>query len=151
MIFVDTNVFVVALRYPRDRNAAVNARFLAALRERGDGVTSVVNVLETCGVLSFNLNPRQLRALFAYFGRRFAVEVVAGPAQLTLVPAGAADILEYQGRKLSFGDALVAYTLETWTPRATAFVSWDARHFTGKIGTRALTPAEHLDEAGAAG
>jgi predicted nucleic acid-binding protein len=144
MIFVDTNVFVVALRYPRDRNAATNARFLAALRERGDGATSVVNVLETCGVLSFNLNPRQLRALYTYFDRRFAVKVVGGPAGQPIVAAGAEVILGYLGRKLSFGDALVAYAVEGWAPQATAFVSWDARHFTGKIAPRALTPDEFL-------
>ena len=148
MIFVDTNVFVVALRYARDRNAAANARFLDALRESGDGVTSVINVLETCGVLSFNLSPRQLRALYAYFDRRFAVRIVAGPAERPLVTAGAKDLLGYLGRKLSFGDALVAYAVEAWAPDATAFVSWDARHFTGKIGPPALTPAEFLGEAG---
>jgi predicted nucleic acid-binding protein len=147
MIFVDTNVFVVALRYPRDRNAAANARFLAALRERGDGVTSVINVLETCGVLSFNLNPRQLRALYAYFDRRFGVEVVDGPAGQPQVRAGAEEILGYLGRKLSFGDALVAYALETWAPQVTAFVSWDAGHFTGKIACQPLTPAEFLADS----
>jgi predicted nucleic acid-binding protein len=61
MIFVDSNVFVIALRYPRDRNARANATFLEHLRDRTDAVTSVVNLLEVCGILSFNLNERQLR------------------------------------------------------------------------------------------
>jgi predicted nucleic acid-binding protein len=148
MIFVDTNVFVVALRYPRDRHFDVNARFLHALRESGDGVTSVVNVLETCGVLSFNLNPRQLRSLYAYFDRRFAVKILAGTGTQPIVAARAKDLLGYLERKLSFGDALVAYAVEAWAPEATAFVSWDARHFTDKIGPPALTPAEFLDQAG---
>jgi predicted nucleic acid-binding protein len=148
MTFVDTNVFVLALRYPRDRNAAANRRFLAFLGERGDGVTSAINVLETCGVLSFNLSALQLRALYVYFARRFAVEVLAGPAERPLVPAGAVEILPYLERRLSFGDALVAYALERWASRATAFVSWDARHFTGKIAARAMTPKEFLDEQG---
>ncbi len=148
MIFVDTNVFVVALRYLRDPHFAVNARFLDALRESGDGITSVVNVLETCGVLSFNLNPRQLRSLYAYFDRRFAVRIVAGSGKRPLIGAGAEDILGYLGRKLALGDALVAYAVETWAPEATAFVSWDAPHFTDKIGPPALTPAEFLDKAG---
>ena len=146
MIFIDTNVFVVALRYPRDRNAAANARFLAALRKRGDGVTSVVNVLETCGVLSFNLSLRQLRALYVYFDCHFAVEVVGAPSKQTLVPASPEEILGYLGRRLSFGDALVAYAVETWIPQASAFVSWDAPHFAGKIAPRAFTPAEFLDQ-----
>lgn len=148
MIFVDTNVFVVALRYPRDRNAADNTRFLEILRERGDGITSVVNVLETCGILSFNLSSRQLRALYTYFDRRFAVEVLRGPGARPLIAAGAEEVLGLVMRKLSFGDALVAHALEAWAPEATTFVSWDARHFRGKIGPRALTPAEFLADAG---
>jgi len=34
------NVFVIARRYPRDRNARANAAFLARVRDRGDTVTS---------------------------------------------------------------------------------------------------------------
>jgi hypothetical protein len=64
-------------------------------------VTSVVNVLETCGVLSFNLSPRQLRSLYAYFDRRFAVRIVAGPAGSPLITAGAEDLFGYVGRRLS--------------------------------------------------
>jgi predicted nucleic acid-binding protein len=148
MIFVDTNVFVLALRYPRDPNAAENHRFLEIVRERGDGVTSVINVLETCGVLSFNLDARTLRSLFAYFGQRFAMEITGSTRDGPLIPASARELLGYEARRLSFGDALVAHALEVWTPGATAFVSWDARHFRGKIAPRALTPAEFIAEPG---
>lgn len=145
MIFVDTNVFVIALRYPRDPNAAKNARFLELLGERGDGVTGILNVLETCGILSFNLNRRQLLALYTYFGQRFAVEVLPGDTEAGLVPAGAGDLLRQIARRLSFGDALIANSLESWAGDATAFVSWDARHFRGKISPPAITPEEFLE------
>jgi predicted nucleic acid-binding protein len=145
MIFIDTNVFVLSLRYPRDANAAENRRFLDLIHERDDGVTSVINVLETCGVLSFNLSPRQLRALFAYFDRQFAVRIVGGTSEGPLVAASGREVLGYLGRRLSFGDGLVAYALETWAPRASAFVSWDARHFLGKVSAPALTPSEFLN------
>jgi predicted nucleic acid-binding protein len=147
VIFVDTNVFVLALRYPRDPNATANADFLELIRNRGDGVTSVVNVLETCGVLSFNLNRQQLLALYAYFGRRFSVRVIPEPSTASLVTASAEEVLDYIARKLSFGDALVARAVESTVPDATAFVSWDARHFQDKISIAALNPTEFLRSA----
>lgn len=78
---------MLALRYRGDASTSENDRFLDLLAERGDGITSLVNVLETCGVLSFNLNRRQLRSLHAYFGRRFAVKVVPERAEGGFVPA----------------------------------------------------------------
>jgi predicted nucleic acid-binding protein len=146
MIFVDTNVFVLALRYPRDANASDNERFLDELRIRGDGVTSVINVLETCGVLSFNLNQRQLVSLNAHFARRFAIAVVPGSGTTNVIPATVDQLLTYIGRRMSFGDALVAHSADMWASEAEAFVSWDARHFRGKVRFPALTPREFLQE-----
>lgn len=145
MIFVDTNVFVIALRYPRDPNAEANARFLERLRQRGGGVTGILNVLETCGILSFNLNRKQLLALYTYFGRRFEVEVLPGDSEAGLVPSGPRDVLRQIARRLSFGDALVADSVDSHAADAAAFVSWDARHFRGKISPPALTPTEYLE------
>lgn len=144
MIFVDTNVFVIELRYRADRNASANRRFLRALAEQGDGVTSVINVLETCGVLAFNLNARQLLSLEAYFHQRFRIEVRPRPRGESLVPASAEEIFGYVQRGLSFGDALTAYALGRWAPEAEALVSWDAAHFRGKITAEAMTPTEFL-------
>jgi hypothetical protein len=106
-----------------------------------------VNVLETCGVLSFNLNRRQLRSLHAYFGRRFAVKVVPERAEGGIVPASDDDVLAYIARRMSFGDALVAHAIDCWAPDATSFITWDARHFRGKISPIVLTPSEFLSGA----
>ncbi len=115
------------------------------LDERGDGVTSTLNVLETCGVLSFNLNRRQLLGLYSYFARRFEIEVLPGDSGASLVPAAAPDVFGLIARRLSFGDALVADAVDCWAGDSVAFVSWDARHFRGKISPPALTPAEFLE------
>lgn len=144
MIFVDSNVFVLALRYPRDVNAEVNNRFLDLLHARGDGVTGVVNLLEICGILSFSLNRTQLLSLHAHFARRFAVTVVPAVEPANVVQATAAEVLGYMARRMSFGDALVAHTVDTWARDAEVLVSWDARHFQGKITTTALTPRDFL-------
>lgn len=155
MIFVDSNLFVIALRYPRDRNAKDNAACLRRIAKRGDGVTSVINVLEVCGILSFNLNDRQLRALYTYFGRRFGVRIIPEDREARpLLPAIAAEVLTLVASRMSFGDALVADALRRWAPAADRFVSWDAQHFQGKIAAPAVTPREFLRgrrEGGATG
>lgn len=148
MIFVDTNVFVLALRYPRDANAGTNDRFLEHIAARGNAVTGPVNVLETCGILSFNLNRQQLTELHSHFARRFSVRIVGGLGLGPLLGVDTDDILRYMARKTSFGDALVAHAADRWAPEADLFASWDARHFAGKIAVRALTPAQILKSAG---
>ena len=146
MIFVDSNVFVIALRYPRDRNARANAAFLARVRDQGDAVTSVVNLLEVCGILSFNLNEPQLRALYRHFARRFGVRIVPEDRDgRALMPATPPEVLALVTARMSLGDALVASALLRWAPAADTFVSWDAKHFEGKLATRVVTPIRFLE------
>ena len=52
---IDTNVFVIDRRYRRDRNYAVNRRFLDGVKRDRNGFTTTINLLELCGILSFNL------------------------------------------------------------------------------------------------
>lgn len=146
MIFVDSNVFVIALRYSRDRNARANAAFLEHLRDRTDAVTSVVNLLEVCGILSFNLNERQLRGLYRHFGRRFGVRIVPEDREgRAVMPATPSEVLTLMAAEMSLGDALVASALARWAPTAESFVSWDAKHFEGKLATPVVTPLQFLE------
>jgi predicted nucleic acid-binding protein len=148
MTFVDSNVFVIALRYPADRNARANTAFLSRLAARGDGVTSVVNLIEVCGILSFNLNERQLRGLYRHFARRFGVRVVPeDPEGRAVMPATPSELLMLMASRMSFGDALVASAVARWAPAARAFVSWDAKHFAGKLPARVVTPSQFLERA----
>jgi predicted nucleic acid-binding protein len=149
VIFVDTNVFVIALRYPRDANAERNAAFLEAIATRGDGVTAPWNLIETCGVLSFNLSPKQLKALAMHFQRRFSVRVLPDPGgPAALVPHTTAEILGITSRRLSAGDALVVAAVEALPSRPDAFVSWDADPFRGKLPVPVLRPDEPLPPVG---
>ncbi len=65
-LLIDTNVFVIDLRYRQDTHYRANRKFLDAIGEEGTGFTTIVNLLEICGILSFNLNDRQLRELWVY-------------------------------------------------------------------------------------
>lgn len=71
MIFVDSNLFVIDLRYRDDPNYRVNRRALDRLAEGGQGMTSVLNLLEVCGILSFNLFASALHGPYLHVARRY--------------------------------------------------------------------------------
>lgn len=52
MIFIDSDVFLIDLRYPRDERFAKNRIFLERLQASERGATAIFNLLEICGVLS---------------------------------------------------------------------------------------------------
>jgi hypothetical protein len=52
---IDTPVFVIDLRYRRDKNFAANRSFFDRIAQDQGGATTIFNLLEVCGILSFNL------------------------------------------------------------------------------------------------
>ena len=147
MIVVDTNVFVIDLRYPRDARYTQNRRFLEELASRGIGATTVLNLMELAGVLSFNLNPTQLRDLLHHFARRYQVAVLPWDGRETELPrVSVALLLARFSRGMAFGDALIIEAAERHAPASSCFVTWDARHFEGKTAFPVRTPEQALAE-----
>lgn len=149
IIFVDSNVFIIDLRYKNDKNYHANRGFLDYLYKKRTGITSVLNLLEVCGVLSFSLNERQISELYNYLPDRYRVEIIPSPSiELFLPQLAVGKVFEIIRRKVSFGDALIISTFETYAPHITHFISWNATHFQNKtfISTspRVLTPEEFL-------
>ncbi len=145
MIFVDSDVFLIDLRYPRDRRFSANGRFLERLRGRGDGVTTIFNLLEVCGVLSFNLNARQLRELYTYFPTRYGVGIAPAHGPNPPLPQlYVSAILRVMEVKASLGDALIIALLKVLRPVPDSVVTWNADHFRGRVDPPVLTPAQAL-------
>ena len=144
MIFVDSNLFVIDLRYRNDADFGVNQRALGRLARQGTGLTSVLNVLEVCGILSFNLSPAALHGLFVHFARRYRVAVVPAADYETRVPGPSArDLLLRMEKRMALKDAEIAIAVEQQAG-LTAFLSWNAKHFDGKLPIPAWTPREWL-------
>jgi hypothetical protein len=114
-----------------------------------NGKTSIITLLELCGILSFNLNRRQLDNLFHYFPTRYSVNVFP-EAYLTLETAqfGMRKLFEMISRKLSFADALLLQHIESHFPKVSALITWDADHFKEKSPLQVLTPEEYLSQIG---
>lgn len=144
-VFIDTNVFVIDLRYKDDANFRINRNFLDFVSENGKGSTSILNLLELCGILSFNLNQRQITELFHYFPLRYTIDVIPSNSIDSPFPEIAVkDIMELIYKKVSFGDALIANLVNGHLKENSIFVSWDAVHFRHLLSIKTMTPKEFL-------
>ncbi len=144
MIFIDTDVFVIDLRYRRDDNYDDNKLFLSKAASSG-ATTSYYNILEVCGILSFNLNKKQLFDLYHHFPRRYNLKNIRPLKPNELLPAfSIATLMNVMSMKASFGDTLVICAAKNLGERLEYFVSWNAEHFTGKLDVDVLTPVDYL-------
>ena len=142
---IDTSVFVIDLRYKRDKNFAANRAFLERMAQEQNGATSLFNLLEVCGILSFNLNERQIEELFYYFPQHYRVEVLPHASLREPLPAlRVGDLFKIIQRKVSFGDALIIAAVEKHIAGAARFVSWNAQHFKDRPSIPCLSPREFL-------
>ena len=142
---IDTNVFVIDLRYPRDRNFGVNRRFLDAIKRERSGITTTINLLELCGILSFNLNQRQLSTLWEQFADRFGVDVLPTAEFDAAVPKmGIGELFALLERRMSLGDGQFLLTARNHVAFAKTLVTWDRDHFVERFAGRVATPAEIL-------
>lgn len=148
MVIVDSDVFLIELRYPRDARYPVNAQFLNDLRGSAPAV-AVYTLMEVLGQLSFNLSADRLVQWESWLQRRHNLTILRpDPADLD---AGSFFMREMylrplarmQANRMAFMDTLVLQIAED-APDVRAFVTWNARHFRDKTQLPVLTPAEYL-------
>ena len=145
LVLVDTNIFVIDLRYKRDANYEINRAFLDHMAEQKNGFTTIVNLLELCGILSFNLNENQLFELWSYFQDRYGVVVLPVPMLETNFPGiEIKEIFNLIKRKTSLGDALMISVAKKHLPFISTMITWDNMHLKNVFYGRVLTPEEFL-------
>jgi len=133
---------VIDLRYHRDPLRRINRRFLDRLATDGSCATTVFNLLEVAGILSFNLNEEQLLNLLFLFPGKYGIAILPPldlESILHQIPQGAL------ARRCAFGDALVIEAAERYAPKASCFVTWDAEHFAGRTAMQVITPRSALE------
>jgi predicted nucleic acid-binding protein len=146
LILVDTNIFVIDLRYKRDTHYKINRAFLDHVAERRNGFSTIVNLLELCGILSFNLNEKQLSELWYYFQDRYGVVVLPVPSFESDFPAlGIKNIFDLIKCRSSLGDALMISIANKHLPFVSTMISWDDVHFKDIFSGDVLTPEKYLE------
>ncbi|MCA9972576.1 MAG: hypothetical protein KC425_20285 [Anaerolineales bacterium] len=149
MIFIDTDVLWLAFAFHQDTRQTANAAFLEQV-QTAQPATTIYNVLELLGKLSFNLSPEQLDEWRSWLVNAYQLLVVwpTNPELTTAAPTFREELFErpYQkmrAAKMPFMDALILNLAER-TPTATHFVTWNARHFQGKTPLQVLTPEGYV-------
>lgn len=145
--FIDSDIFVRDLRYPRDPRSVVNRQFLKRVHARHiRGTTSIFNLLEICGIVAHNISSTQLVDLYSDFCQHYNITV--------LFPADAQGDLQYDVPRIfqqiqirqSLGDAQISYVVNRFANDLSRFVSWNAPHFEGKLPIPACTPQQLMAE-----
>jgi len=145
VILVDSNVFLIDLRYPRDLLFGVNRRFLERLALEDSGATTLFNLLELAGILSFNLNRQQVLDLLCMFPEQYRIAILPPLDLETNLPRLLLRTLVSRiAGRCAFGDALVMEAIERYAPQGSLFVTWDAKHFAGRTTMQVATPKQAL-------
>ena len=145
LVLIDTNIFVIDLRYKRDTNFTLNKSFLSFVARSGSGFTTIVNLLELCGILSFNLNQDQLLDLWTYFQDKYKITVLPEPNLQNDFPSIEINrLFGILSKKTSFGDALMISVAEKFLSFVPTMVTWDDEHFKNKFAGKVLTPNAFL-------
>jgi len=144
VILLDTDVLIIELRFPRDARYAANRRFLdfAAAQALPLAITTQT-LLEVVGKFSFKVRLSDIPKLAAKIPRQFVVLVVPSPTQFPgYANCTIADLLKAMEKRMALGDAVNAVQTAAFAPQASCLLTWNAKHYQGKLVIPALTPEE---------
>jgi hypothetical protein len=136
------------LCYPNDTKFALNRGFLHTLESQKVecGITTQ-GVLEIVGIRSFNTPTAMIGLLSAALIAQYRLVVIPNPAITTeYASVTIEEVLTQMAQKMSLGDAVMAVQIAKYAPQAAALVTWNAKHFRGKLVVPVFTPEEWLSQ-----
>jgi hypothetical protein len=143
---IDADVLLIDYRYKRDPSYIRNRQALERLHQDGHevGITSHA-LLEVIGVVSFMTPVAKIAALPNDLIGWYGLKVFPDPAGYpNYAEATIDDVVSQMATKMSLGDAVQAVQIQKFAPHADALLTWNAKHFKGKLVISALTPEEWL-------
>jgi hypothetical protein len=150
MILLDSDVLLIAHRYQKDARFPVNAQAIQQVQGAAIplGIT-LQALLEVVGILSFNVPagtvPRLPHFLVGLYGFQVFPDIQRNPdyAGCTI-----AELIAQMDRQMSLADAVQAVQIARFASHADCLLTWNARHFQGKLTIPVLTPQEWLHQQG---
>lgn len=149
MVVIDSDVLLLAFAYPNDDRQKMNQKFLEVV-QTAQPATTIYNVMETLGQLSFNLSAEQLDGWQDWLVNAHNLTVIWDTDSKERVDHETWREIIYerpfqkmQTARMAFMDALILSSAEH-TPDVEFFVTWNAKHFKGKTSLTVLTPEEYL-------
>jgi hypothetical protein len=150
VIILDANVLLIDRRYQRDPNYAVNRAALDALAASGASLGITTQALyEVVGVMSYQLSRPLIEALPEAIQTEYRLTVIPNPDSVTdYAGCTYADIMWQLVQQMSLGDAVQAIQIRKFAPQGSILLTWDARHFVGKVTVPVFTPKDWLAARG---
>ncbi|MGC1274553.1 MAG: hypothetical protein WBC44_12680 [Planctomycetaceae bacterium] len=146
MILLDADVLLIDIRYPDDVRFPVNRELLDRLRSEGRlvGITTQA-LLEIVGVLSFNVTSSKIDSLPDLLCVQYGLAPIPDPEHRPdFAGCSFREVVSQISRKMSLGDAVQAVQIERFASAEVCLLSWNAKHFVGKLAGHVQTPAEWL-------
>ncbi len=145
---VDTDVLVIDHRYQRDPKHSRNRQAIDRLHQDNHevGITSHA-FLEAVGIVSYLTPVADIPGLPSLFVNRYRLKVFPDPlAFQSYAQIITDDIVTQMATQMSLGDAVQAVQIRMFATHADALLTWNAKHFKGKIVIPVLTPEEWLQQ-----
>ena len=149
MVVIDSDVLLLAFAFANDSKQEKNHSFLESV-QTAQPATTIYNVMEVLGQLSFNLSAERLDQWQSWLIDAYQLTIIwmADEDQKLGKESFYEELYERPFQKMRsvrmpFMDALIVSLAER-TPDVECFVTWNARHFKGKTSLTVLTPEEYL-------
>ncbi len=145
-VFLDSDIFIRDLRFKRDEHYQENANLLELVRGKKIlGYTSIYNLLEICGYLSFNLDAAELRNLYTGFSGKYALKILF-PETLSdqVLKLNVTRVFSYIEKKMALSDSIVSDVADMHKDLLNLFITWNAKHFKDKLSIQVVNPDEFL-------
>ena len=144
MIFIDTDIFVIEKLFMNDERYTVTSKFLN--RDSKEKCTSIFNLFELLGIVSFNLSTTDLKKLLKGFSEVYDIKILFPETSYESPDAFVEqlfdNVFEKIILKMSFSDALILSVAEEHS--CSKFVTWNVKHFEGRTDIPVKTPEDIL-------
>lgn len=146
MILLDADVILIDRKYFTDLRHPVNKAALARLLAERLPLGMVAHaVMEVVGVMSHGTPTADIAkipdALRTIYGLSINPDPVTTPEYAGCTYA---EILGQMATKMSLGDAVQALQIAKFVSSTATLITWNAKHFRGKLTIPVLTPEEWL-------
>lgn len=148
MILLDADVILIDRKYATDSRHSINRAALARLVADGHPLGMVIHaVLEVVGVMSHGTAVADIPLIPAALQKIYGIAIVPDPiAEPDYARCTYDELIRQMSLKMCLGDAVQARQIETFAPWASLLITWNAKHFRGKIVIPVLTPDEWLQQ-----
>ena len=143
MIAIDTDVLAIYFIYIWDKRYSIAKRIIEDLIK--NKATTIINVLELSGLMALAQDGGKAKDIFRLIHERLDFNILYWKHWPTLQQY-ISKTMDYISRGLSLGDAQISWICEE--NNVSLFLTWNKRHFEGKVKFEVLTPDEYIDQFG---